>query len=501
MVMASGEWWLAYPGARALGDPAAISELTHDSRLVRPGVGFVAVPGAQNDGHDYLEAATMAGAGAVVVQADHEAKWSRLRGRVPLVVVSDSRAAMGPMAAAVYGRPSERLRLVGLTGTDGKTTTTHLTAHVLQACGLACGYLSSVGFDIGGGFELNTSHMTTLEATIIQSKLANALAQGRQSMVVEASSEGLAQHRLDGCAFDVGVFTNLSRDHLDFHGTMENYLAAKGLLFEKLGQISEKTFARAAVLNIDDPNSAYLRGRTVVQVITYGAGDGAHYRALDIKAEGVSLTFDLLAEGRLLAAMLPMIGRFNVHNSLAAVAVAHSQGVAVEDAVAALARFPGVPGRLERIECGQRFRLFVDIASTPAALENVLNALRPATPGQLWAVFGAAGGRDIARRDGMGRVAGRLADRSVITNEDPRDEDPDAIIAAIASGLVEAGRAEGRDFVRIPDRREALRYAFENAAADDTVLLAGKATETTMIISGAHIPWDERAVARELLRG
>jgi UDP-N-acetylmuramoyl-L-alanyl-D-glutamate--2,6-diaminopimelate ligase len=282
---------------------------------------------------------------------------------------------------------------------------------------------------------------------------------------------------------------------------MENYLAAKGLLFEKLGQISEKTFARAAVLNIDDPNSAYLRGRTVVQVITYGAGDGAHYRALDIKAEGVSLTFDLLAEGRRLAAMLPMIGRFNVHNSLAAVAVAHSQGVAVEDAVAALARFPGVPGRLERIECGQRFRLFVDIASTPAALENVLNALRPATPGQLWAVFGAAGGRDIARRDGMGRVAGRLADRSVITNEDPRDEDPDAIIAAIASGLVEAGRAEGRDFVRIPDRREALRYAFENAAADDTVLLAGKATETTMIISGAHIPWDERAVARELLRG
>jgi UDP-N-acetylmuramyl-tripeptide synthetase len=497
--MARVEWWEAFPGAHAIGDPPDVSELTYDSRLVGPGAGFVAIPGAQTDGHDYLAAAVRAGAAAAVVQADHEAKWSPFKEVLPLIVVSDSRAALGPMAAAVYGRPSESLRLIGLTGTDGKTTTTHLTAHVLQSCGLESGYLSSVGFDTGGGFELNTSHMTTLEATIIQSKLAGALTRGRKSMVVEASSEGLAQHRLDGCAFDVAVFTNLSRDHLDFHGTMENYLAAKGLLFEKLNDSSEKAFPRAAVLNADDPNSSYLRSRTTVPAVTYGVREDAFLRAIDIREEGVSLTFNVSVDEKLLAATLPMIGRFNVHNSLAAIAAAHSQGVAVEDAIAALAHFPGVPGRLERIECGQPFRVFVDIASTPAALENVLNALRPATLGRLWAVFGAAGGRDTARRDGMGRVASRLADRSVLTSEDPRDEDPDAIIASIAEGLVEAGGVEGRDFVRIADRREALRYAFENAAPDDTVLLAGKATETTMIVGGAHVPWDERAVARELL--
>jgi UDP-N-acetylmuramoyl-L-alanyl-D-glutamate--2,6-diaminopimelate ligase len=236
-------------------------------------------------------------------------------------------------------------------------------------------------------------------------------------------------------------------------------------------------------------------------VLSYGRQDGVDFQAANLRAEGFGLTFDVLARGEKVSAALPMIGEFNVYNALAAVGVAVSQGVAFTDAVAALAGFQGVPGRLERIESGQPFRVFVDIASTPAALENVLEAVRPATRGRLWAVFGAAGGRDPARRDGMGRVAGRLADRVVLTNEDPREEDPDAIIAAIASGLVAEGRGEGRDFVRIPERREAIRYAFEHAAPDDTVLLAGKATETTMIFGREAVPWDERATARQLLGG
>jgi UDP-N-acetylmuramoyl-L-alanyl-D-glutamate--2,6-diaminopimelate ligase len=492
------EWWRRADSARCVGAIPEVAGITHDSRAVRRGEAFAALPGRQHDGHDYLEAARAGGAAAAVVQADRVAKWAPLAGRLPLLVVPDVRAALGGLAAAVHDDPSSRLRLIGVTGTDGKTTTSHLIAHVLEACGLGCGYLTSVGFDTGSGFGLNATHMTTLEATSIQSLLAQAVAGGRESMAVEASSEGLAQHRLDGCEFDVAVFTNLTRDHLDFHGSMERYLAAKGILFEMLDEPTSKGFPRAAVVNADDPAKEYLRGRSKAPVLSYGV-NGGDFTASDVTAEGFSLSFRLRHGSLDLAARVPLLGRFNAYNSLAAVAVAASQGVALADAVAALAIFPGVPGRLERIEEGQRFGVVVDIASTAAALENVLTALRPATPGRLWVVFGAAGGRDPIRRSGMGEVAARLADRCVLTNEDPRDEDPDAIIDAIAVALTAGGRREGADFVRVPDRHSAIEYAFRQAQPGDTVLLAGKATETTMVFADGAVPWDERAVARELL--
>lgn len=495
------EWWQAVAGARLIGRPTVVSGLTHDSRLVRPGTAFVAVPGFRRDGHDYLEAALAARAPALVVQADREAKWSALRGRATLVVVEDVRRALGPLAAAVHGRPSAKLRFIGVTGTDGKTTTTHLIAHVLEGCGLACGYLSSVGFDTGRGMELNASHMTTLEATLVQERLAAAVAAGRRSMAVEASSEGLALHRLAGCEVDVAVFTNLTRDHLDFHGTMERYLAAKGTLFEMLDEPSHKPFPKAAVLNADDAASAYLRGRSAAPAITYGLSEAADVHGDEVTTTPAGLRFRVRAGGQAGAAELPLLGRFNVYNGLAAVATALSQGVLLSDAAAALAGFPGVPGRLERIDCGQPFAVYVDIASTPAALANVLEALRPLTPGRLWVVFGAAGGRDPARRAGLGLAAGRFADRAVLTNEDPRDEDPEAIIEAIAAGLRQAGRREGVDFQRCPDRRQAMARAFAAAAPGDTVLLAGKGTETTMVFGEESVAWDERATARELLSG
>jgi UDP-N-acetylmuramoyl-L-alanyl-D-glutamate--2,6-diaminopimelate ligase len=497
------DWIAAAPGARLVGEPpSGTPGLTHDSRLVRPGWAFIAVPGDQSDGHSFIEAAISAGAATVIVQADREERWRPFAGRVPLVVVPDTRAAMGPLAAAIYGRPSTSLRIVGVTGTDGKTTTTHITAHVLDRCGLAAGYLTSVGFDSGSGFEPNESHMTTLEATSIQSRLAEALAAGRRTMVIEASSEGLAQQRLKACEIDVAVFTNLTRDHLDFHGTMENYLAAKGGLFEMLDLPSAKSFPRAAVLNQDDAASAYLRTRSKAPVLSYGIETAADLRATNVVVEPGGLTFEVNWQGRRAPAIAPLFGRFNVYNCLAAVAVALSQDLPLDQAVEALPSFVGVPGRMERIECGQPFRVVVDIASTPAALETVLGALRPATPGRLWVVFGAAGGRDPARRSGMGEVAARLADRVMLTNEDPRDEDPDAIIEEIAGALVAAGRKEGSDFARQPDRRTAIAYAFEHAQAGDTVLLAGKSTETFIDFGGGgRMPWDERAVARELLGG
>ena len=494
------EWW-RLPGSRAIGEIPDIRNLTHDSRLVQAGWGFAAIPGREADGHTFIARAVEAGTGACVVQADHEEIWAPHRDRVPLVVVPDVREALGDLSAAVHGAPSSRLRTIGVTGTDGKTTSTHLIAHVLDQCGLACGYLSSVGFDRGEGFELNAFHMTTLEATSIQSMLADALSAGRQSMVLEASSEGLAQGRLNGCEIDVAVFTNLTQDHLDFHGTMERYLEAKGLLFRKLDQPTAKPFPRTAIVNADDPASEYLKTLSGASVLTYGIANGADFLTRDVTVDGFSLRFDLEHASETVEANVPLIGRFNAYNSLAAVAVACSQGIPLEDAVGALSSFLGVPGRMERIDAGQPFAVFVDIASTGAALENVLTALRPATGGKLWVVFGAAGGRDPARRSGLGEVAARLADRCVITNEDPRHEDPDAIIEAIADGLRSGSRLEGEDFVRRPDRREAIAYAFEHAAPGDTVLLAGKGTETTMIFADGLVPWDERSTARELLGG
>ncbi|HEX5367935.1 MAG TPA: UDP-N-acetylmuramoyl-L-alanyl-D-glutamate--2,6-diaminopimelate ligase [Dehalococcoidia bacterium] len=494
-------WWQALHDARAIGDIPVIDELAVASGEVRPGCGFAAVPGSKTDGHRFIEAAIRAGAPVCVVQSDRATLWSAYAGQVPLLVVPDVRAALGPLAAAVHDHPSAKLRLVGVTGTDGKTTSTHLIAHVLQACGLDAGYLSSVGFETGSGFELNPWHMTTLEATTVQSLLARSVAGGRRTMVVEASSEGLAQRRLDACEIDVAVFTNLTRDHLDFHGTMEAYRNAKGRLFEMLDIPTAKRFPRAAVLNADDPVSAYMQTLSQARVITYGIENEAGVRAREIGVEGFGLRFVVEAAGETLPAYTPLVGRFNVYNSLAAIAVATSQGLEARHAIEALLSFPGVPGRMERIECGQAFRVFVDIASTPAALENVLEALRPSTEGRLWVVFGAAGGRDPARRAGMGEVAGRLADVSVLTNEDPRDEDPDSIIETIASGLRTTGRSEGDGFVRVPDREEAIRYAFEHAGPGDTVLLAGKATEPTMIFAGGPVPWDERFTARRLLGG
>lgn len=495
------KWWEQIVGAKILGDIPAVSGLTLDSRLVQPGWAFVAVPGTKSDGHDFLQQAVDAGAAALVVEEHQTDKWAMLSGNAPILAVADSRAVAGTLSAAVYGFPSQRLRLAGVTGTDGKTMTSHLAAHVLEVCGLEAGYLSSVGFETGAGFIANTSHMTTLEAPAIQSLMAEAELGNRKTMVVEASSEGLAQHRLDGCEFDVAVFTNLTRDHLDFHRTMERYLAAKGLLFQMTARSSAKAFPKTAILNNDDPASKQLAALTDLPSLTYGMSEGSDLRATEVQVSGLAIRFVAEYTGARFKVRAPLIGEFNTYNCSAAVAVAVSQGIDAGQALAALESFSGVPGRLERIDQGQAFQVFVDIASTPAALEKVLAALRAGTQGHLWVVFGAAGGRDSARRDGMGRAAGRLADRVVLTDEDPRDEDPEAIIEDIALGLRETGRQKDKDYFEVSDRLDAIRFAFSQAAAGDTVLLAGKATETSMIFGQEARPWDERATALGILTG
>jgi UDP-N-acetylmuramoyl-L-alanyl-D-glutamate--2,6-diaminopimelate ligase len=460
------------------------------------------MPPLSSDGHDFIGQALDKGASVVVVQADHREKWEApaRSGRAAFVVVEDTALALALVAAAFYSFPARRLKTVGVTGTDGKTTTVHLIEAVLETGGFSTGFLSSVEFKTSSDPQLNATHMTTLQSPEIQALLAEMVAAGRQCAVVEASSHGLALHRVDECEFDIAVFTTLSRDHLDFHGTLEEYLEAKGRLFSMLDESVDKGVVKTAVLNADDPASEYLRSGTQSRVITYGIEGRADVRAEEIRFDGLKSAFTIAGPFGRIEVRVPLSGRHGVYDSLAAAAVGISLGIAPEAIVEGLRGFRGVPGRMEVFDCGQPFRVIVDIASTPEALQRVLEVLRPLTVGCLWVVFGCAGERDTARRDGMGKAAGELADFTVLTNEDPRSEAPEVIIDGIVGGLTAAGRREGEDFVRVLDRREAIRYAFERAKEGDTVLLAGKATEQSIVVGREHIPWDERKVARELLR-
>ena len=505
--MSRGPAWLsalADEESEVVGEPpASLTAVCYDSRRVGPGSLFVAVPGAterSRDGHDFIDRALQRGASALVVQADHRPAWERLAASgVPLVVVPDTRHALALLAAAFHDWPARRLRVVGVTGTDGKTTTAHLIAAVLEAGGRPCALLSSAELRAGGQARINATHMTTLEAPEVQAFLAGALETGDRWAAVEASSHGLALHRVDACEFDVAVFTTLGSDHLDFHGTLEEYKAAKGRLFQMLDEAADKGVPKTAVLNGDDPASEYFRCLTAARVVTYGLDAPADVTARKVRADGLVMSFEVAGTFGTVPVKTRLAGRFNVYNCLAAAAVGLSLGMSAEEVKAGLEGISGVPGRMELIDAGQPFSVVVDIASTPEALASVLGVLQAGCRGRLWAVFGSAGERDAGRRDGMGRAAGRLADFVVVTNEDPRSEDPDAIIEAIAFGLREAGRREEQDFVRVPDRRQAIAYAFERAQEGDIVLLAGKGSEQTMVFGDRHVPWDERVVARELL--
>ncbi len=494
-------WFRALTGARIVaGIPPQASDVCLDSRAVTPGAVFVAVRGANFDGHAFIGDAVQRGAVAVIAEEGSEVTRGEHPFPVPAIVaVPDTRVALAQAAAGFFGHPARQLGTVGVTGTDGKTTTTHLIAHVLNATGRPAGYLSSVEFGLPASAELNASHMTTLEAPAVQRHLARVRDAGARYAVVEASSHGLDMHRVDECAFDVGVFTNLTADHLDYHGTMERYRDAKAALFRMLGAAPDKGVPRAAILNADDATSAYMRAQTRVPALTYGLRTPADFTASAIAIDADGTRFDTAYRDARASARMTLLGAYNVSNALAAVAVAVSQGAGFADAVSALASFGGVPGRMEVIAEGQPFRVVVDIASTEQAMRNVLSVLRPATPGRLIVVFGAAGERDRERRGGIARSVAATAHEAIVTNEDPRSEDPGEIIDEIASALAAQGMDAAR-VARVPDRRQALASAFARARAGDTVLLAGKGTEQSIVIGTTHHPWDERAVARALLR-
>jgi UDP-N-acetylmuramoyl-L-alanyl-D-glutamate--2,6-diaminopimelate ligase len=488
--------------AEVLGSDADVSAICYDSRRVGPGALFVAVPGFRTDGHDYIEQAVARGAVAVAVQADRIDKWRVVveEWGLSAVVVTDTRRALAALAAAFYGHPGRKLRVVGVTGTDGKSTVVHLTSHLLEAAGHRVGLLSTVYCQAGDRTWANESRFTTPEAPEVQALLAETAAVGADYAVLESSSHGLALHRLDGCEYDVAAMTNVTADHLDFHRSREEYLAAKGRLFAMLDESTKKAGVEKVAVLADDPAADYFRSLTRARVISYGVDQAADVRAAEIRPSDWGSRFRLLTPAGEEEVTLGLPGDFNVQNALAGAAVALSQGVALADVARGIASFPGVPGRLERIDEGQPFTVVVDFAHAPEALKRVLAFLRGRCRGRLIAVFGCIGERERPRRAGMGLAAGQLADFSILTNDNPFGEDPDAIIAEIVGGLREAGRHEGHHFVAIPDRREAIAHAFAMAVEGDVVLLAGKGHEQSITIGETIIAWDDRRVAREVLR-
>ncbi|HYJ00187.1 MAG TPA: UDP-N-acetylmuramoyl-L-alanyl-D-glutamate--2,6-diaminopimelate ligase [Thermoleophilaceae bacterium] len=452
-----------------------ITGLAYSSRSVSPGALFFCVPGFKSDGHDFAADAVERGAVALVCERS-------LGLGVPEVVVDDVRAAMGPAAARFHGDPTGRLRVVGITGTNGKTTTAFLVRDILEAAGVRTGLLGTVK-QVVGGIDEPVEH-TTPEAIDLQATFRRMVEAGDEACVMEVSSHALELRRAEGIRFACRVFTNLTQDHLDFHDDMEAYYLAKRRLFEGPGP---------AVVNLDDPYGRRLAA-DLEDPITYAVDAEAAYRARDVRFDvsGASFRADTPDGPLELRTRLP--GLFNVSNALAALAVARALGAEAGTAAAALSTAGRVPGRLEPIEEGQGFGVFVDFAHTPDSLDNVLRAARELTEGRLHVVFGAGGDRDRAKRPLMGEAAASRADRVIVTSDNPRSEDPEAIVAEVMEGT-------GPDVDREPDRRRAIALAIETAGAGDVVVIAGKGHEQGQEFEGGRKePFDDREVAREALR-
>ena len=499
MAMILRELAAQLPGAKIIGSgDIGFDAIEYDSRRVRPGALFVAVPGFRVDGHDFARQAVAAGAAALLVQADRRTDWAALD--LPGVVVPDTRTALAAAAGALFDWPARQLIVIGVTGTDGKTSLSHLIAHVLESAGERVGLMSTAENRAAGRALADSDRFTTPEAPQVQGMLAQTVEAGCRYAVLEATSHGLALHRLDGCEFDLAVMTNVGSDHVDFHPSREEYLAAKGRLFEMLDSALDKGVVKTAVLNADDPAHRYFQSLTAARIATYGRGTEADVSGTDVRPEGWGTRCRLRTPAGEADIRLVRPGAFNVANALAGTAAGLALGLELPTIVRGLESWPGAPGRMERVDEGQPFSVVVDFAHAPESLRRVLEELRAGSRGRIIAVFGCIGERDKQRRYAMGQVAAELADYTYVTDDNPYSEDRDAIIAEIARGLREAGRKEGHDFAPVPDRPEAIAQALAMAVDEDVVLLAGKGHEREVHLAGGSYACDDREVARRVLR-
>ncbi len=473
-----------------------VSGVTADSRQVAHGWVFVAVPGLTVDGSAYLPQAAGRGAVLLVGEGPDPDTGVAYR-RVP-----DARWTLAHLAAAWHGHPARRMVMIGVTGTDGKTTTCNLIHRILLASGARAGVISTVNAVIGERVLDTGFHVTTPETLEIQAYLAQMVEAGLTHCVLEATSHGLAQHRVAACDFDLGVVTNITHEHLDYHGTFEAYRQAKGRLFAGLSGSAPKRFAveRTAILNRDDESYAYLDALVHGRRISYGMSPGSEVRALEVSESPAGLAFTVAGRGYRQPIATRLRGEFNVSNILAAFAAAvDGLGIAPGAAAEGIAALQAVPGRMESIDLGQPFAALVDFAHTPNALRRALEAARAMTTGRVIAVFGAAGLRDREKRRKMAEVSTRIADLTVLTAEDPRTESLGTILAEMAAGAAGQGGQEGSTFWRIPDRGEAIRFAVAQALPGDLVIACGKGHEQSMCFGETEYPWDDRTAMRAAL--
>lgn len=475
-----------------------ICGITSDSRKVQPGYAFVAIKGESSDGWDYIPQALRNGAAVVI-----GSRSSYEQANLPYIqLAGDMRANLAHLAAAFYGHPARDLCMIGVTGTDGKTTTTTIIHQILSQAGIKTGMISTLSALIGDKALDTGFHVTTPDAPEIQSYLAEMVKEGMSHCVLETTSHGLAQSRATACDFDLAVVTNVTHEHLDYHGTYQNYLAAKGLLFSGLEHTAQKRMGnlRKAVLNKDDQSYEYLKRISPVGQISYSAVNEADLWADTISDGPEGLRFTLHAQEKTWDLSTPMHGVYNVSNCLAAIgATCLGLGLPIEHALEALQNAKGIAGRMEKIEMGQDFTAIVDFAHTPNALEAALRTARTQTKGRLIAVFGSAGLRDRAKRRMMPEVAVKLADISILTAEDPRSEPLRDILAEMAQAAIGAGAIEGQDFMRVGDRREAIRKAIALAKPEDLVISLGKGHEQSMCFGSTEYDWDDRTAMRAAL--
>ena len=471
------------------GRPVAgvdVGGMSADSRRIRPGDLFFALTGESADGHGYLEDAMKRGAVAAIVERPVQDCG------LEQFITPDTREALALAAAEFYGHPSRRFPLIGVTGTNGKTTITFLVRQLLMHEGISCGLLGTVQ-NIMGVDEIETAELTTAQSNDIQMRLARMLENGCRASVMEVSSHGLSQKRSYGLNFQVAVFTNLTPDHLDYHPDMEHYFQAKSILFKELGAQGR------AVVGWDDPYGDRLTRQIDGPLIRYGEREGSDVRIISWTPlfDGAEIELELF--GRRIGAQVALMGRFNAQNIAAAAGVALALGVRVESIQEALPMLRPVPGRMERVEAGQDFRVLVDYAHTPDALEKALSATREHARGRLVSLFGCGGCRYRLKRGAMGQLSIRLADFTVITSDNPRTENPVEIIEQIVAGAVQAGGAEGAQFIVEPDRRAAIRKAISLMKSGDALLLAGKGHEDYQILPAGKIHFDDREEAKAAL--
>lgn len=464
-----------------------ITGIQYDSRQVAPGNLFVCIPGLKTDGHNFVPQAVAAGAVALLVERDVATDQG-----VAVVKVADTRKALPVVASNFYGAPSRDLRVIGVTGTNGKTTTTHLVAAILEEAGFPVGLIGTLYARWGGVQEAIAN--TTPESVDLERFFHKVRREGGKYVVMEVSSHALDLGRVDQIDFDVALFTNLTQDHLDYHHTLEDYLRAKLVLFRML----DGSRGKLAVINADDPHSSDFSRAARCRTITYGLGRGAEVRAVDVNVESSGSAFTAVWPGGSLPIALKLAGNFNVYNALAAIAFALGEGIEPAIIKQGLERVAGVPGRFESVACGQDFTVIVDYAHTPDGLKNILQTAQRMARGRIITVFGCGGDRDRGKRPLMGEIAARYSDFTIVTSDNPRTEEPMAIIEDILPGV---NRVKDCSYAVVVDRREAIRQAVSMAAKDDIVIIAGKGHETYQLVKGEVFPFDDREVAREFLRG